>query len=58
MSTVSVNTANGRWLVQGIQLKNRRFVPKWLGDLVLWAFFHRTDTKTSVTLSGFSGGKQ
>ena len=43
---------NGNYLVKGIQLRNRKLVPTWIGDFLLWVFFHRTDTSTSVTLSG------
>lgn len=49
-----LTVANGNYLVQGIQLRNRKLIPKWLGDFVLWLFFHRLDTATKVTLSGFS----
>ena len=54
MNDITITTANGNYLCQGIQLRPRKFVPKRLGDFILWLFFHRTDTETTVTLTGFS----
>ena len=51
---LTITTANGNWLCQGIQLRERLLVPRWLGRFILWLFFHRTDTATQVTLSGFT----
>jgi hypothetical protein len=52
---VTITTSSGQhMLLQGIQLRERKLVPKQLGRLVLWLFFHRTDSSTQVTLSGFS----
>jgi hypothetical protein len=51
---VTITTSSGQhMLLQGIQLRERKLVPKQLGRLVLWLFFHRTDSATQVTLSGF-----
>jgi hypothetical protein len=55
-STVTVS--NGMYLVEGIQLRNRALVPKWLGDAILWAFFHRRDTSTQVTITGLAGQRR
>ena len=54
VSEVTVTTTSGSYLCEGMQLRPRKLVPKWFGDLVLWLFFHRIDTATRVTLSGFS----
>lgn len=53
MDKVTVTVSNGDWFCDGIQLRPRKLVPDWLGDCVLWLFFHRTDTRTRFTLSGF-----
>lgn len=50
---VTLTTSQGNFLVNGIQLRERKFVPKQLGRLVLWLFFHRTDSATQITLTGF-----
>jgi hypothetical protein len=42
------------WMLEGIQLKARKLVPEWLGNFILCLFFHRTNTSTQVTLTGFS----
>lgn len=47
----SVTVQNGNYLVQGIQLRERKLVPKWLGRFITWIFFHRLDTQTQVTIS-------
>ena len=52
MNEVTITTANGNYLCQGIQLKPRKLVPRRLGDFILWLFFHRTDTTTQITISG------
>jgi len=52
MSDITITTANGNYLCQGIQLRPRKFISKRLGDFILWLFFHRTDTATTVTLTG------
>ena len=52
----TLNVTNGNYLVQGIQLRRRKFVPSWLGDFVLWLFFHRQDTQTEITISGLRDG--
>ena len=54
MSNITITATNGHYICQGIQLRPRKFVPKRLGDFILWLFFHRTDTATTVTLTGFS----
>jgi hypothetical protein len=41
-------------MLEGIQLKARKLVPEWLGNFILCLFFHRTNTSTQVTLTGFS----
>jgi hypothetical protein len=51
---VTITPVNGNWLCDGIQLRPRKFVPRWFGDLLLWIFFHRLDTSTQVILSGFT----
>jgi hypothetical protein len=51
---VRITTSNGNWLVKGIQMRNRRFIPKFLGDFIFWLFFVRTDTYREITLSGFT----
>lgn len=53
--TATITTANGHWLCEGIQLRERKLVSKTVGRFILWLFFHRTDTVTQVELSGFSG---
>ena len=50
---ITVTTANGDWLCQGIQLEPRKFVPRWFGNFILWLLFHRTDSVTKLTLSRF-----
>lgn len=54
---VTLAVANGNYLLQGIQLKRRSLVPTWLGNLLLWAFFHRTDTVTEISITGLSTGR-
>jgi hypothetical protein len=51
---VTIGVTNGHFLVPGIQLRRRRLVPKWFGDFVLWVFFHREDSKNSITIMGLS----
>jgi hypothetical protein len=51
---ITLTVPNGNYLLQGIQLRNRTLVPKWLGDLILWVFFHRLDTQNTITISGFA----
>lgn len=53
---VTLTVSNGDYLVDGIQLRERKLVPRWLGNLILWLFFHRTDTRTSITISGLTTG--
>jgi len=50
---VTVSALDGTYLVEGIQLKRRKLVPRWLGDFILWTFFHRLDTVRYVTIKGF-----
>jgi len=54
MSTVAVT--NGLYLVEGIQLRERKFTPRWFGRFVIWLFFHRLDTSTQIRISGVSSG--
>ena len=54
MSEVTITTTNASYICLGIQLKPRKLVPVWIGDFILWLFFHRTDTATQVTLTGLS----
>lgn len=54
---VTFAVADGNYLVQGVQLRRRLLVPTWLGNLLLWAFFHRTDTATEITVTGLSTGR-
>jgi hypothetical protein len=51
---ITLTVPNGQYLLQGIQLRNRKLVPKWLGNLILWMFFHRLDSQTTITISGFA----
>jgi hypothetical protein len=53
----TLTTASQNYLVEGIQLRERVLIPAFLGRFILWAFFHRTDTATQITLSGFANGK-
>ena len=52
-----LTVTNGQYLVQGIQLRTRALVPEWLGNSILWLFFHRLDTSTQITISGLAGSK-
>lgn len=53
---VTITVSQPSYLVQGIQLKERYLVPKWLGNLILWLFFHRQDTATQITLTDWTRG--
>lgn len=54
---ITAATTNGVWLVDGVQLTPRKFVHRRIGDFILWLFFHRTNTRNTVKLSGFLGGE-
>jgi hypothetical protein len=49
-----LSVSNGIFLVPGIQLRARKLVPQWLGDFILWLFFHRLDTYNKIEISGLS----
>jgi hypothetical protein len=51
VSETEITVTSGTYIVQGIQLRNRFLIPLWLGDLILWLFFHRLDTKTTVVIT-------
>jgi hypothetical protein len=51
---ITLTVPNGNYLLTGIQLRNRKLVPKWLGRVILWMFFHRLDSSTTITISGFA----
>jgi hypothetical protein len=56
--SITITTSTPGYFCDGIQLRPRKLVPKFLGDFVLWLFFHRLDTSTRVVLSGFTEGGQ
>jgi len=55
MTKATIGVTNGQYLVPGIQLRRRWLVPKWLGDFVLFLFFHREDSTNSITIMGLKG---
>lgn len=55
MDTVSVT--NGSYLLKGIQVEPRKFIPCFLGNFVLWLFFRRLDTLTRISIEGLSERK-
>ena len=52
--TNAMKVASTIGLVEGIQLRERLLVPKWLGRLIIWMFFHRVDTCTQIEITGLS----
>jgi len=52
MPTLTVT--NGSYLVEGIQLTPRRFIAKRVGDFILWLFFHRLDSTTTIKITGLA----
>ena len=51
---MKMSVSNGSYLLLGMQLEPRKFVPRWFGDFVIWLFFHRLDTETEIEISGLS----
>jgi len=54
MEETTIAVSNGAYLVEGIQLRPRKFIPQRIGDLILWLFFHRLDTRQTVVIKGLS----
>lgn len=54
VNDITMRAENGDYLVLGIQLKPRALCPRWLGNLILWMFFHRTDTSTHINITGLA----
>jgi len=54
MGETTIAVSNGTYLVEGIQLRPRKFVPKRFGDFILWLFFHRLDTQQTLVIKGLS----